>query len=68
MIVKNFGPPGTGKTTRIVEMLAELVHRKEVNPSRIYATSLTRATKWAFLKKAYEKGVAVPEENIRTVC
>ena len=48
-------------------MLAELVHRKEVNPSRIYATSLTRATKWAFLKKAYEKGVAVPEENIRTL-
>ena len=66
-IKKAFGPPGTGKTTWIVEQTAELVRRGEVNPYNIASTSLTKATKEALLHKLDNKGVKIKSENIRTL-
>jgi len=67
VIRKAFGPPGTGKTTWIVNQTAALVRLNEVDPYKICAVSLTKATKYALLSKLDRIGVAVNTDQIRTL-
>lgn len=66
-VIKIFGPPGTGKTTSIVSLLKKLIARKEIREKSVYAVSLTKATKYAFLKKCRDEGIEIPPANVRTL-
>lgn len=66
-IIKNFGAPGTGKTTRTIEILGELISKGKVRENSIYATSLTRATKTAFIRATERWGIPINNEQVRTI-
>jgi len=61
-LIKLFGPPGTGKTTRLVKDVLPLVL-----PEKVAVVSLTRATKKAFLEKCMENQIPIKNRNVRTL-
>lgn len=62
MIVKYFGVPGTGKTTSIVKHLSS-----SNRADSIWAISLTRATKQAFLSSCQTHRADINEKQVRNL-
>jgi len=63
LLVKLFGPPGTGKTTSLVNEIKLF----EKDAHRIAMISLTRATKKAFREVLIKQNVDLPWQNCRTM-
>jgi len=61
VIVKIFGPPGTGKTTTLVRKITELCEKYE--PWEILVSSFTRAA----ARELVRRDLPIPEENIGTL-
>lgn len=67
MIIKLNGPPGTGKTTYIVDFVSSLINQGKVDPLKVYALSFSRAARESLIKKFRYKGIYIKEDNIRTL-
>lgn len=61
MIVKIFGPPGTGKTTELVRLIEEVCQTYE--PWEVLVSSFTRAA----ARELVRRDLPIPDENVGTL-